>query len=408
MTAFSSYPTIGPKCIDASCDSDALLREAFSANSDFETAMVEAEKDDQPVLIIVNDSHRSTRTRETLLAIAQWLNERKMSRRFRLLVATGTHVIADDEKQAFERDTFSDTGLTLKEIQWHDSRDDGYLVAFKDWHIHPWLAQSTTIIAIGSVEPHYFAGLTGAHKTVTIGCMGMADIQQNHAHALSPHSDVLRLDGNPVFDGAAKVVRALQNAGKRIVAVNQIVCGEHILFVAVGDPIDTLYELLPKVEEIYVHKLDAPVDCLELRVPLPLGRSMYQADKALKNNHLAVRDGGGIILDAPCPDSIGDDAFINLLRRCESYAQAVLTVEQDGYKLGDHKAVKLRHLTDPKSRGVRVAIVTHHISDGDAQVLGMRRFDDVSSARAWLAEVVNPADKYLAIEDAGFVTAAVV
>ncbi len=404
MAVPTSCPTIGPKGVPVTSAADALLRDVFATYSGMEALLDRAGRNDEPVLIVVNDSHRSTRTRETLLAISQWLGQRGASCRFRILVATGTHVIADEEQRAFERNTLSDTGLTLLDIHWHDGRDDSRLEVFGEWHIHPWVAQSETIIAIGSVEPHYFAGLTGAHKTVSIGCMGRADIQRNHAFALSPQSDVLRLDGNPVFEGVAKAVRSLQETGKRIVAVNQIVSGEQLLRVAVGDPIDTLYELLPTVEEVYVHKLEAAVDWLELRVPLPLGRSMYQADKALKNNHRAVRDGGGIILDAPCPDGIGDDAFIDLLRRCESYAEAVQAVAQDGYKLGDHKAVKLRHLTDPKSRGVRVALVTRNISDEDAGLLGMRRFDDVGPARAWLNDVVQPAGNGLTIDDAGFVT----
>ncbi len=408
MTEHSSWPAIGPKCIPCAKDATALLHAAFSASTSLESMLKQPCDDEHPVLIVVNDSHRSTRTHETLLALSQWLNERNLSCRFRVLVATGTHMIVSEEQQTFERDTLSVTGLTLTEIKWHDGRDDRKLCSYAEWRMHPWIAESTLMMAIGSVEPHYFAGLTGAHKTVTIGCMGRADIQRNHAFALSPESDVLSLDGNPVFDGVAKVVSGLQQGGKQILAVNQIVSGNQLLRVAVGDPIDTLHELMPTVKDVYVHQLSSPVDLLALRVPLPLGRSIYQADKALKNNHRAVRDGGGIILEAPCPDGIGDDAFTNLLRRCAGYEEAVKVVEQEGYKLGDHKAVKLRHLTDPRSRGVRIALVTRNITDEDAQLMGMQRFDDTTSAIAWLALHVQPSGNCLAIEDAGFVTTAVV
>jgi nickel-dependent lactate racemase len=155
---------------------------------------------------------------------------------------------------------------------------------------------------------------------------------------------------------------------------------------------------------VYVRAIERPADVLRLRVPLPLGRNLYQADKALKNNHHAVRDGGGIVLEADCPEGIGPDAFMNLLRRAGDYATARQIVAQEGYRLGDHKAVKLRHLTDPAQRGVHVALVSPNVTVADVEIAGMSAFAEVTSAIDWLARVLTgPLERGLTVEDAGVV-----
>jgi nickel-dependent lactate racemase len=217
-----------------------------------------------------------------------------------------------------------------------------------------------------------------------------------------PESDILRLDGNPVFDQIAGVAAAMRAGNKQICAINEIIRGGVLVAAAAGDPIATVKELLPTVRSIFCHEISEPADVIRLNVPWPLGRNFYQADKALKNNHRAVRDGGGIILEADCPEGIGPDAFMELLARADDYASSVRWVEEKGYRLGDHKAVKLRHLTDPKCRGVRVAIVSDHVTESQAATAGMKVFTDAQAALQWLAASVRGLmNRGLIIEDAG-------
>lgn len=385
-----------------------VLRQAFVESDSMTRFLDEAVAGGEKVLLLVNDGHRSTQTRATLTALAESAGGPARMPPFRAIVATGTHRFEAKERSDFEGSTFGGCGLDIEEVSWHDATDDRTLTEIAGVRLHRWLAEARFLLPIGSVEPHYFAGVTGPHKTLTIGCMSREDIERNHAYAMHPAAVGLHLQGNPVFDHIVKVLRGLEEAGKVICASGQVIRGDVVADAAVGAPLDTLDALLPTVRRVYLRCIPRAMDVLRLKVPLPLGRNLYQADKALKNNHPAVRDGGGIVLEADCPEGIGPDAFLSLLRRTTDRATALRIVEEEGYRLGDHKAVLLRHLTDPAGRGVRIALVSSHIDSRDAEVMGMKVFPAFSPAIAWLASVVTgPIERGLIVEDAGVVSVTV-
>lgn len=385
---------------------DVIMRSALDRRADELWAFLDdAARQGRPILLLINDSHRATRTRTALQALATLCAGREPPFRFRALIAAGTHRFSDAERAGFERETLASCGLAIESVAWHDAADATASVRIGEFRFHREVAAARLLLPIGSAEPHYFAGVTGAHKTCTIGVMSREDIERNHRGALDPASDVMALAGNPVHDGIVRAAAALDAAGKLIFAINQVVCGGALLGAAAGDVFGSLDELLPLVRATYIQTVDEPADVLHLRVPPPLGRSFYQADKALKNNHLAVRDGGAIVLDAECPEGVGPDAFMNLLRQAPDYDGAVRAVEARGYQLGDHKGVKLRYLTDAARRGVRVAIISRNISAADAHALGMRVFANADDALAWLKTAASGGlRRGLVIDDAGFVS----
>ncbi|MBU0719410.1 MAG: DUF2088 domain-containing protein [Planctomycetes bacterium] len=396
------WKTLGPKALSEVPAEAPLIGHLLRSSDELSVFVSRSSTTNEPVLLIVNDAHRATRTRAALEALARTLAELGSELRFRALVATGTHRFAERERREFEDATFGGCGLDIADTAWHDADDRKALTELAGVRLHHWLGSSRFLLPIGSCEPHYFAGVTGAHKTITIGCFSRAAIERNHAGAMNPASDVLQLDGNPVFEESVDVLANLKAAGKEVFAINEVVCDHTLLAAAAGDPLTALRELLSTVRRVFLQQIPAPVDVLHLKVPEPLGRNLYQADKALKNNHRAVRDGGGIVLEAKCPEGIGPDAFMGLLERAGDYASAIRLVETEGYRLGDHKAVKLRYLTDRACRGVHVALVSPGISQTQAQAAGMALFAEVAPAVDWLRRVTGGSfQQGLVIEDAG-------
>jgi len=358
--------TLRPRHADFG-DADALLQAAVDA-------CAERLAPTRAVTIAVNDPQRATRTGAVLAALAPALAPKAV----RVLVACGTHRFAPEARRAFA-DPLARI-LPGCQIAWHDclASDLVEIGTAPPWRAHPWLMDpSWALLAIGSVEVHYFAGLTGAHKTVTVGCGDRASIEANHAGALSADSRPGRLAGNPVHEGIAAMLAGLE-ARRDVVALNLLQAGGRVLSASAGTPTEALEALAPQARALGCREVPSPADALVLEADGVLGASFYQADKAVKNSEWAIRDGGCAVLVAPCPEGIGQDHFMGLLARCPTYRSAADAVGRDGYRLGDHKAVKLRYLTD--RRGVRVFAVSEGLSDEDLRVLGFARSPTVEDA----------------------------
>ncbi len=347
-----------------------------------------------PDLVLVNDPQRATASHEVLSRVGACFDLSRVN----VLVATGSHHFTASEQRTLER-AFS--SIRLGNWDWHDARrpDLAAIDGAGGWHAHPWVKRARRLLVIGSVEPHYSAGFSGAHKTVTVGCASLADITRNHAGALDPACRPCRRTGTPVHDGVCDML-ALLEASRQVAAVNLLQIGSTIVDAAGGPPLAALEELVPKVKAAYLRQIPRQAEALVAEVSGALACSFYQAEKGIKNSEWAVRDGGTIVLQAACPQGIGQNAFMELLREAGTHAEAVALIRRRGYRLGDHKAVRLRHLTDPACRGIRVFVVSPGLTPDEAALLGVTWAE---SARAALQQAgVDPEGPGVYhVEDAG-------
>jgi len=334
----------------------------------------------QTLDLIVNDPDRATPTGAVLDA----LFAQRPSLNARVIVACGTHRHRDAQRHVHVQRH----GLArAQHIVWHDAVADTVL----DPH--------RAVLAIGSVEPHYFAGWTGAHKTLTVGLWSRARIEANHAYALEPAARVCTLDGNPLFDDIARQLKDdLTRRHAPTLTINLVASAHTIHGAFAGAPLKSLRAAASYALQTFTETLDAPLDRLIARVDAPLDQSLYQALKGVENNTAAVRDGGAIVLVAACPEGVGIDHFMASLRQASSWKGVREHVQDRGYRLGDHKAVRLRHLTD--QREVKVALVSEGVTEADAKVCGMVGFHDEASALAW-ARRVAPGGREHVLDDAG-------
>jgi nickel-dependent lactate racemase len=353
---------------------DAVAREAGAAKT---------------VTFVVNDGHRITDTRSYLDAAFAVLDQdaRCAGLSARLLVAAGTHRAGDEERAAHEERVLGPHRSRFDEIEWHDAGDPQRLHNVDGHDVHRWVAEPGLLLACGSMEPHYFAGVTGAHKTLTVGVMSHSAITRNHAGAMQEAASGLRLEGNPVHEGIVEVLTAIERAGARMLVVNQLVVGGRVSAVTVGHPLEALEAGLPAVRAAFSRSIESQVDVLIARVESPLDRDVYQADKGIKNTENAVRDGGVLVVEADCAHGLGIDHFVETLRAAATHAAALELVDERGYRLGDHKAVRLRALTD--RRRVRCGLVSPNVDPGLGPVLGMNVLSSREQAAAWVREQLH-------------------
>ena len=65
--------------------------------------------------------------------------------------------------------------------------------------LNPQIMMADRVLAIGSVEPHYFAGYTGGRKLIVPGMAAYSTIVANHSLAMEPGAQPLQ----PVGQSAA-------------------------------------------------------------------------------------------------------------------------------------------------------------------------------------------------------------
>lgn len=375
----------------AAADLGAFLRAAAGAGG--------------PLTVVINDPHRAAASRPVLDALMRAAGRLRLAPRWRLLVATGSHTFGAYERRRHEARALGPWAGRFGERAWHEAGGSD-LVTLGRFRLNRRVVEETFTLAIGTLEPHYFAGVTGAHKTLTVGLMSDEDLRRNHEAALSERAAPMLLDGNPVFEGIVEALRLLEADGRRLFAINLVAVGDRIVGCAAGRPMEALREGLPLVRRVFVHPVPRRLDLIVARVAPPLDRSLYQADKGIKNVEGMVRDGGLVILEAPCRDGVGPDRFMRLLERAPDHRRALALVAREGYRLGDHKAVRLRRLTG--TRGVRLGIVSAGLPEAAARTLRAERFGDRPAAASWALRVLGGrrgrgrrAVKALIVEDAG-------
>jgi len=192
-------------------------------------------------------------------------------------------------------------------------------------------------IALGNVEPHYFAGYSGGAKALVPGVCSLATIQTNHTMMVHSQASVGVLDGNPVREDIEEAAAII---GLDFI-LNVIVDDEHnVISASAGHPIDAhrwLCHVLDYQRKVAVEQLADIVIVSAGGYPKDI--NLYQAQKALDSAAAAVRPGGIIIWVAECPEGFGNPIFEDWL--VGATADEILTRIQKRFVLGGHKAAAI-------------------------------------------------------------------
>ncbi len=135
-----------------------------------------------------------------------------------VLVACGTHPAADAGALV---KLLGPLPAGVRALQ-HDARDDaalvqvGALASGEPVRLHRAAVEADLLVAVSTVQHHYFAGFGGGPKLVFPGVAGYAEIQANHRKVIDLSTDPPRrhpacepgvLDGNPVAEEIAATAR---------------------------------------------------------------------------------------------------------------------------------------------------------------------------------------------------------
>jgi len=295
------------------------------------------------VLVVVNDTTRPTPTAAVLEEIAPAL---AACRSVSFIVATGTHrdPTPDELGRIFGR--FLDVYAGRIEI--HDCRDEANLVPVGTTgrgtrvSINGRALDASRIVAIGSVEPHYFAGYTGGRKSFLPGLSAFDTVERNHSHACSPLAQPRALAGNPVHEDMTEALVLLKHLS--VFAVTAVVDLDRRIYAATaGDLEKSFLTAVPKADDIYSVDVAGRSRVVVAVAPPPLDINLYQTQKAIEHAKLALDDGGVLVLVAQCAEGFGQETFVRIMTEAATFDDALAEVAGP-YRFGYHKVVRLVEL----------------------------------------------------------------
>lgn len=260
------------------------------------------------------------------------------------------------------------------------------------------LEDAASVVCLGSVEPHYFAGWTGGRKSLVPGLCSLKTMRLNHRFAIEGGAPG-KMEECPVhldlMEGAGLVGKWLGEERCELRGVNVIHHGGRFYGYSSSPLLSTVSELAGRGEEVYGRPLEGRYPVVVCLVEPPLDRDLYQALKAFENWKSAVAPGGILILAAPCADGTGPPSFRQFMEEAPALEELLAGADGD-YSLGDHKLVSfLRYLEDGRS----VFLVT--CPGLPTPAVNLKVFHDMNAALEAAAERLGgTARRGLVVEDA--------
>ena len=167
------------------------------------------------------------------------------------------------------------------------------------------VAEAHQTIGIGVVELHQYAGVSGGHKAVAVGCGGRATLAALHARerVLAPGVRVGQVAGNPF---RAAIDRLGEAAGCRAA----LVWIPDLGLWGYGEPTALIAEAAARIEPFEASPRRY-TDAI-LTVPAAKGRTLYQASRAATYLALSpnppLLPGATLRIHAPMNEGLGDEA----------------------------------------------------------------------------------------------------
>ncbi|MEA1993127.1 MAG: nickel-dependent lactate racemase [Euryarchaeota archaeon] len=322
----------GPDTVGIDLDADIVLpKKAESDEKEVLENCITALKEflGEKVTYIVNDNKRPTKTKKILDSIELKPDDS-------ILIATGAH---DHPGGNWIRENFGESNVHV-----HDARRSSFTYYGKtsfgnDVYLNSLIDDTEKIVAINSVEPHYFAGFTGGRKSFLPGIAKFETIERNHKHALNENARTLNLKGNPVHEEMMEVC-SFVGEKKEVFGINLVQdLEDRIADIKYGDIKKSFYDACDTARKLFATEIEKKYDTVISVAKHPMDINLYQSQKAMENAKPALKNGGNLILVSKCSEGIGPSEFYNLLK--SGTPEEVMEKIREGYRLGWHKTAKM-------------------------------------------------------------------
>lgn len=295
-------------------------------------------KPEDHVGIIVNDITRATPTPVLLQSILKELDFVKHEN-ITIFIALGTH--RADTASELESLLGKEYATGYRIVQNNAFEPDTQVYIGETSLGHPiWinreLINCEVKILTGFIEPHFFAGYSGAGKAVMPGMAGIETILGNHCASNIAHPNATwgHTWGNPIWEEVREVALKVGSTFLMNVTLNR---NKEITGIFAGD-LDAAHalgvEFARKTAMVPVKKLFDIVVTTNSGYPLDL--NLYQTVKGMSAAAQVVRPGGVILIASECWDGIpAHGLYGELLKQSSGPDELLSQILQPGFSKQD-------------------------------------------------------------------------
>ncbi len=244
------------------------------------------------------------------------------NKEFNIIFAIGTHrnLTTEEKKQILTEEIYNKYADKIID---HDPDDlDNHFYFGKTRNNTPILinnayTKADTIIPIGSVSYHYFAGFGGGRKLIIPGIAARKTALHNHKLVLDEenrckniYATTGNLKNNPVHSDLVEAVM-IARRGKTFFSINTILNDENkIIDLVCGDLFTAHIEACERLKRYTTIEVEHKYDNLIVSAGgFPKDINMVQAQKSIDRITNIVKDGGNIFFFAECIDGYGNTYF---------------------------------------------------------------------------------------------------
>lgn len=283
------------------------------------------------VLLLVEDQTRHTPVRELLPPLCGYLMAHGIAQGdIHILIAPGTHRPLTEAELAAKLGPYA---LGRFAVMQHDYRAEASLVKLGSVMaagieipvaVNRALLEADVVIGMGNIVPHPNAGFSGGAKILDPGCCGFATVSATHMAAALLGYLPLGVAENAC---RASMETVAERAGLKFI-VNVVLNGANqVVRVVTGDMRLAHRAGCEAARAAFGVPIPAPADVL-ISCSYPYASDFWQCEKALISGYFAVKEGGIIILAAPCLEGLVHNHDGLLAWAQLSYAEANRRIRQ--------------------------------------------------------------------------------
>lgn len=264
----------------------------------------------QHIVLLASDHTRPVPSRAIVPPMLRELRRGNPDADITILIATGCHRGTTEEEL---RAKFGEEIVAREKIAVHDCDEAefveaGILPSGGACMLNRLVMDADLVVAEGFIEPHFFAGYSGARKSILPGVASRRTVLANHCSEFiaSPAARTGILEGNPIH---RDMVWAARRARLAFIVNAVINVRKEAIYVAAGD-----MEAAHKAGCTFLSRLcrvkAKPADIVvTTNGGYPLDQNIYQAVKGMTAAEATVRKGGVIIMLARSEDGHGGEGF---------------------------------------------------------------------------------------------------